>query len=160
MDQRIGFMQGRLVDQIDGKIQAFPWQEWELEFPIAAKLGLKKMEWTIGNRRLRTPLRYGNILVWRWRMTDYKPQNPLLCKLGTDAGLLNYIEHETPREYFMSAWATEEDVFAFAETIIRTCAEIAMREEHDPYECIMKHFGLETVDSTLRARSTYFGNNP
>ena len=93
-------------------------------------------------------------------MSDYKPQNPLLCKLGTDAGLLNYIEHETPREYFMSAWATEEDVFAFAETIIRTCAEIALREEHDPYECIMKHFGLETAASTLRNRSTYFGNNP
>ena len=93
-------------------------------------------------------------------MTDYKPQNWLLCKLGTDAGLLNYHEHETPREYFMSAFATEEDVFAFAETIIRTCAEIALREEHDPYECIMKHFGIETPDSTMRIRSTYFGNNP
>ena len=96
-------------------------------------------------------------------MSDYKPQNWLLCKLGTDAGLLNYIEHETPREYFMSSWATEEDVFAFAETIIRMCADIAMREEHDPYECILKHFGLgpkETVDETLRRRSTYFGNNP
>ena len=93
-------------------------------------------------------------------MTDYKPQNWLLCKLGTDAGLLNYHEHETPREYFMSSLATEEDVFAFAETIIRTCAEIALREEHDPYECIMKHFGIETPDSTMRNRSTYFGNNP
>lgn len=51
MDQRIGFMQGRLVDQIDGKIQAFPWQEWEFEFPRAAKLGLKKMEWTIDDER-------------------------------------------------------------------------------------------------------------
>ena len=48
----------------------------------------------------------------------------------------------------------------FAEVIIRKCAEIALKENHDPYECIMKHFGLETVDSTLRARSTYFGNNP
>jgi hypothetical protein len=96
-------------------------------------------------------------------MTEYKPQNPLLCKLATDAGLLNYIEHETPREYFMSAWATEEDVFTFAETIIRMCAEIALRENHDPYECILKHFGIEhveTVDETLRRRSTYFGNNP
>jgi hexulose-6-phosphate isomerase len=51
MDQRIGFMQGRLVDQIDGKIQAFPWQEWKLEFPRATKLGLKKMEWTIDDER-------------------------------------------------------------------------------------------------------------
>ena len=48
----------------------------------------------------------------------------------------------------------------FAEVIIRKCAEIALKENHDPYECIMKYFGLETVDSTLRNRSTYFGNNP
>ena len=87
-------------------------------------------------------------------------QNNILAHLGVTAGLLNYIEHETPRHYFMSSWATEEDVFAFAETLIRTCAEIAMREEHDPYKCILKHFGLETVDSTLRNRSTYYGNNP
>jgi len=96
-------------------------------------------------------------------MSEYKPQNPLLCKLGTDAGLLNYIEHETPREYFMSAWATEEDVFFFAENIIRICADIALKESHDPYECILKHFDLsstETVEETLRRRSTYYGNNP
>jgi hypothetical protein len=55
---------------------------------------------------------------------EYIPQNPILCKLGTDAGLLNYIEHETPREYFMSAFATEEDVFAFAEMIIAKCVDI------------------------------------
>ena len=90
-------------------------------------------------------------------------QNKILAHLGVTAGLLNYIEHETPRHYFMSSWATEEDVFAFAETIIRICADIALKENHDPYECILKHFGLgptETVDETLRRRSTYFGNNP
>jgi hypothetical protein len=51
----------------------------------------------------------------------------------------------------------------FAEVIIRRCAEIALKENHDPYECILKHFGLnttETVDETLRRRSTYYGNNP
>jgi hypothetical protein len=31
----------------------------------------------------------------------------------------------------------------FAELIVRECAEIALREEHDPYECIKKHFGVE-----------------
>lgn len=86
-------------------------------------------------------------------------QNKIIAHMGVKAGLLNYVDHETPRYYFLSGHATEEDVFTFAETIIRTCAEIAMREEHDPYECILKHFGLETVDSTLRARSTYFGND-
>ena len=31
----------------------------------------------------------------------------------------------------------------FAELIIRECAEIALVEDHDPYECILKHFGVE-----------------
>lgn len=43
----IGFMQGRLCDRIDGKIQAFPWRDWELEFPRAQDLGLTLMEWTL-----------------------------------------------------------------------------------------------------------------
>jgi hypothetical protein len=48
----------------------------------------------------------------------------------------------------------------FAEVIIRKCAEIALKENHDPYECILKYFGLDTPDSTMRNRSTYFGNDP
>ena len=31
----------------------------------------------------------------------------------------------------------------FAEMIVMECANIALREEHDPYECIKKHFGVE-----------------
>ena len=59
-------------------------------------------------------------------------------------------------------WIRNEEEFRtkFAEVIIRECANIAQRENHDPYECIMKHFGIETPDSTMRSRSTYFGNNP
>ena len=30
----------------------------------------------------------------------------------------------------------------FAELIIIECANIALREDHDPYECILKHFGV------------------
>lgn len=48
----IGFMQGRLCDRIDGKIQAFPWREWEIEFPRAQELGLALMEWTLDQERL------------------------------------------------------------------------------------------------------------
>ena len=39
--------------------------------------------------------------------------------------------------------STEECYQKFAELIIRECANIAMREDHDPYECILKHFGIE-----------------
>ena len=49
---QIGFMQGRLCDQVDGKIQAFPWDDWESEFPAAAALGIHAMEWTLDQDRL------------------------------------------------------------------------------------------------------------
>lgn len=48
----IGFMQGRLCDRVDGKIQAFPWRDWESEFPAARHLGLGLMEWTLDQHRL------------------------------------------------------------------------------------------------------------
>jgi len=47
INSRIGFMQGRLVDQVDGKIQAFPIESWREEFPIAEQLGLRNIEWTL-----------------------------------------------------------------------------------------------------------------
>jgi len=31
----------------------------------------------------------------------------------------------------------------FAESIVKECANIALREDHDPYECILKHFGVK-----------------
>jgi len=45
--RRIGFMQGRLSPQIDGKIQAFPWPYWRDEFPLAQALGFARLEWTL-----------------------------------------------------------------------------------------------------------------
>ncbi|WP_225579155.1 sugar phosphate isomerase/epimerase family protein [Pseudomonas sp. PDM14] len=48
----IGFMQGRLCDRVDGKIQAFPWPNWEKEFPVAQQLGISLMEWTLDQERL------------------------------------------------------------------------------------------------------------
>ena len=51
--ERIGFMQGRLSAMVDGKIQAFPWNEWREEFSRAQALGLTRIEWTIDQDRLR-----------------------------------------------------------------------------------------------------------
>lgn len=52
MMRRIGFMQGRLCERVDGKIQAFPWRDWESEFPAAAAIDLHLMEWTLDQDRL------------------------------------------------------------------------------------------------------------
>ena len=49
---RIGYMQGRLSPQVDGKIQAFPWAHWRSEFPAARELGIGLMEWTLDHERL------------------------------------------------------------------------------------------------------------
>lgn len=50
-------MQGRLVPPVDGKIQAFPAEQWREEFPRAQEAGLGSIEWiyeTFG--RDRNPL--------------------------------------------------------------------------------------------------------
>ena len=50
---RIGVMQGRLCPPIDGRIQAFPWRDWKLEFERAQQAGLPFIEWTLDHDRLR-----------------------------------------------------------------------------------------------------------
>ena len=52
MTKQIGFMQGRLCERVDGKIQAFPWRDWKNEFPAAAAIDLHVMEWTLDQDRL------------------------------------------------------------------------------------------------------------
>ena len=51
-NRSIGFMQGRLCECVDGKIQAFPWRDWESEFPVAAAIDMHLMEWTLDQERL------------------------------------------------------------------------------------------------------------
>jgi hypothetical protein len=31
----------------------------------------------------------------------------------------------------------------FAELIVRECAKVALREDHEPDECILRHFGVK-----------------
>ena len=50
--QNIGFMQGRLSPLVNGKIQAFPWGNWQNEFSLAAKNGFNIIEWTLDQERL------------------------------------------------------------------------------------------------------------
>jgi L-ribulose-5-phosphate 3-epimerase len=52
MNDRIGFMQGRLSPMIGGKIQAFPWNSWKNEFSIAKSLHIALMEWTLDQENL------------------------------------------------------------------------------------------------------------
>ena len=49
----IGFMQGRLSEIIDGKIQAFPWNSWMQEMDIAIENSFSIMEWTLDHKNLK-----------------------------------------------------------------------------------------------------------
>ena len=51
---RIGFMQGRLCDMVNGQIQAFPWNDWRDEFEEAHRIGIQSMEWTLDQENLYT----------------------------------------------------------------------------------------------------------
>lgn len=48
----IGFMQGRLSDLVDNKIQSFPWEKWEKEFLLAKENSFSIMEWTLDAKDL------------------------------------------------------------------------------------------------------------
>lgn len=47
-----------------------------------------------------------------------------------------------PREGDYSS-VSADNIKKFAELIVRECADIALHEDHDPYSCILKHFGVE-----------------
>ena len=48
----IGFMQGRLTKSKDGKLQFFPWTNWENEFKLANKNKYGLIEWTIDSYKI------------------------------------------------------------------------------------------------------------
>ena len=63
----------------------------------------------------------------------------IVKQFALDAGLLNYVDHETPRRYFINGHADLEDVEKFAELIVRECAtafeaEVDTWKEMDPYQ--------------------------
>jgi hypothetical protein len=45
--------------------------------------------------------------------------NERIIKLGLDSHMLNYIDNETPRRYFLSGHADEDDLQKFAELIVQ-----------------------------------------
>ena len=74
--------------------------------------------------------------------------NDRIIKLGLDSHMLNYIDNETPRRYFLSGHADEDDLQKFAELIVRECAKL-VEDNIDPQNAwitpayIKEHFGVE-----------------
>ena len=72
--------------------------------------------------------------------------NERIEKLALDAGLLNYVDNETPRRYFINGHADLEEVQKFAEMIVKECADISTINQYQSYtpgHYVLKHFGVK-----------------
>ena len=75
--------------------------------------------------------------------------NERIKELALDAGILLYVDHETPRHYFIDAGDDQENVEKFAELIVRDCGVALspmlrdMVSRGQAFDLIKKHFGVE-----------------
>jgi len=73
--------------------------------------------------------------------------NKRIIELGLKAHLLNYIDNETPRNYFVSGYADQQEVIDFAQFIIQECVAVADHSVENGKsiigERIKQHFGIE-----------------
>lgn len=79
--------------------------------------------------------------------------NERIRELAVKSGMLNYIDCETPRHYFLSANADENDLEEFAKLIVRECARVAFNDwcdstnEASSEKTILEYFGVEVVEN-------------
>ena len=70
--------------------------------------------------------------------------NELVRQFALDADLLNYVDHETPRRYFVHGHADLEEVEKFARTIVFECIKLAVfKGDKETAKAIKEHFGVE-----------------
>ena len=71
--------------------------------------------------------------------------NERIKELALDAGLLNYVDHETPKRYFVHGHADLEEVENFAELIIRECVNFLKDTLDDDFAAdqLEEHFGVK-----------------
>ena len=55
--------------------------------------------------------------------------NDRIIRLAIEAGVINYIDHETPRHYFVDGHADVGDIVRFAETIINICTDMVTDQQ-------------------------------
>jgi hypothetical protein len=81
--------------------------------------------------------------------------NDKLIRIGLQSGMLNYVDNETPRQYFIASWATEVELQEFTELVARECIQVIRDMENTSpgfiqpknayaYENgILHHFGIK-----------------
>lgn len=79
--------------------------------------------------------------------------NERIIKIGVESSMLNYIDNQTPRQYFLSGFANEEDLELFAQLIVKECASIfegVYTDQQRPERIdtrIKEHFGIEVQNN-------------
>ena len=77
--------------------------------------------------------------------------NERIIKIGLESGMLNYVDNETPRHYFLSGHADEQDLAKFAELIVQECAKVILENPvkyneidalHRIRDSVKEHFGV------------------
>ncbi len=54
--------------------------------------------------------------------------NTKFLQLALNANLINYVDHETPRHYFIDGWADIEQVEDFYKLVIEECLSVIERD--------------------------------
>jgi len=87
----------------------------------------------------------GKSLTVQWR-ERWNRMNKRIIELGLKAHLLNYIDNETPPNYFVSGYADQQEVIDFAQFIIQECVSVADHSVENGKsiigERIKQHFGI------------------
>lgn len=111
-------MQGRLCDRVEGKIQAFPWLDWQSEFPVAQRLGISLMEWTLDQERLyENPLM---TVLGRQRIRALSSQHGVrILSLTGDCFM------QAP--FFKASGAVREGLLKDLGAIMHACVELGIR---------------------------------
>jgi len=79
--------------------------------------------------------------------------NDKIIELALESTLLNYVDNETPRRYFICGNADIEEVELFAELIVRECLVIAEQTHETKYG----KMSCANDDETVRLIKERFG---
>ena len=71
--------------------------------------------------------------------------NEQIKNFAAQAGFVLWENEEYRPPNVVVDWSSvyDDELVKFAELIVRECAAVALREDHEPHECILNHFGVK-----------------
>lgn len=131
----IGIMQGRLSPKIDGKIQAFPVENWKSEFQLARQIGFSSIEWIV-----EKPLEL----------------NPLLNEVGIN-DIKKIIEKTGIKVEFICADIFMQEPIKNEKLILDKSRDLILRIIENGYKIGAKYIEIPFVDnSSIRNIDTHY----